>query len=117
MANLRGGSTLWNNASVGSNGVSAGVGVGEAPYVAVLITNSGGVSTNITIQTSGAATVSSGVNADMTGATWYDYVTVAPITVAANTSLCYDLSPFAPPYIRLKSSAATTLSAVVVANG
>ena len=121
MANLRGATNLWSNISVGSNGTSNPASVGSATSVCVFISNTGGSSTTITVQASGGGTPSAGENADLTGSTWFDYdrgeAGTNTLTVASGANIAFDLSPFAPPYIRLKSSAATTLTAFVVANG
>lgn len=119
--NLRGGTQVWLNTVVGAAGTSAGATVGSAPNVAVMIKNTGATSTDITIQAGAVATPQSGGNVDYTAIDWYDYdqgeTGASTVTVAAGAKKAFDLSPFAPAYIRLSSSAATTLSALVVSNG
>lgn len=118
--NLRGVTTVWNNATTGANGTSSTAYVAQATAVAALITVNG--ATNITFQTGEPGGGIAGINADTTNMTYFDLQKkdgsgVLQLTLAGAGNFAIDLSPFAPAYIRLKSSSSVTATAEIVTNG
>jgi hypothetical protein len=111
--------TVWASAAVGAGDESPAAYVGEASTVALLVSNEGGTPTNITVQVAVPVSRSAGRNAapDGADANWFDYGSFTAVAVAAGARVAIDLSPFAPPYVRLRSSAATTLTARVASLG
>lgn len=116
MATLRNQQNLWSNVAVGAGGVSPAVGIGPRTNVALFVI-AGGITT-ITIECSPGLDQVAGKNNfpddDQFYSLWKDDGSGAySIVLAANVGVCIDLSPFAPQYIRLKSSAAQTITAGV----
>jgi hypothetical protein len=115
MANtLRSQSNIWNAAVVGANGISPAVDIGVRTNVALFVASD--TATNITILCS-PGTGGSGRNSFPDDDAFYtlfkdDGSAAYTIAVPASaTGVCIDLSPFAPQYIKLKTSAAATLTA------
>lgn len=144
MASMRGGQKVWNalgaiggpdthvadGSAVAQNSYSSWAYVGSGPNVAVLISNTGANNATFKVQVSGSDAPQAGLNAITTsaadgGLVWYDYVprgsTSTPsLVVNAGTALGFDMSPFAPPFIRLMrtdSGSATTVNALVTCFG
>ena len=117
MPRVRGATALWKNVAVSAGGFSKPGSVGTAPYVAVFIENNGATPTIIDVQSAGMIVPIAGENADLTNLPWYDYVGFDTVTVPVGAKVCIDLSIYAPQYLRLKSSAATTLTATMVTSG
>jgi len=130
MANLRGESVLFfGDEAVDDTGVYSNAGYpGAMVNVAILISNTGSDAATVTFQVAGGPPAA-GRNPDMSTVTWHDLIDKADtantskvtLPVAAGASVALDLSPFSPPYLRLfaitGASDATTLEAVMVANG
>lgn len=109
MASLKGGDYLFNG-SVANNAASALFNVGPGPWVSIYITNTSAITPTFKIQAATVASPHAGRNAlDGTasgGLTWFDWIppgasATPSISVAQNAALCYDLSPFGPPFVRL----------------
>ena len=117
MASLKGGTSLYAAATnigvAGSATAKSSLGlIGPGPYVAVYIENGSAISLTFKIQASAVVNPEAGRNGlDSTdadgGLNWFDYTgpggdgAETTLTVAAGASICVDLSPFAPPFIRL----------------
>lgn len=110
MASLKGGETLWSNATLGSAAKSALAYVGPGPYVCLFISNPSAVALTFKVQVSGTAIAKAGRNAlDSTadgGLTWYDYTapggtSETAVAVGAGATLAFDLAPCSPEFIRL----------------
>lgn len=119
-ANLRGTTVVWNNVVTGANGTSAAAYVGQSTSVAVLIQVNG--ATNITLQTCEPAGGVAGINADVVNLQYFDMLkpdgtAVITLAFAGSGAQALDLSPFAPAYIRLKSSSSVTATGMIVSNG
>jgi hypothetical protein len=110
MSSLRGATKLWTAATVNTADASAYATPGAAPYVAVFITSDKSITVKVQVSAGGVA-VGAGLNELTTaadgGLTWFDYTDATAITVGAGGATCFDLSPFAPPYIRLVIVSAT----------
>ncbi len=135
MASLRGGQVLWAlGTSVADVAVSPLVNVGASPYVCVYVSNAhASIDTTFKIEVSGNAQPTPGRNAVADtadgGLVWYDYMnvksdgtfTVATFTVVHANDFAFDLSPFAPEFMRLKRTdsggANTSITAFVTAFG
>lgn len=127
MAQLRGGTQLWDAHSVATNDVSDWAYIGPGPYVAIYIDGSASSHAGtFSVQVAGIAADRAGLNdIDASqvpdgGLTWYDYNGATSLAVAAGAKICFDLSPFGPSLIRLKRTDATgtdTFSAVVTSFG
>lgn len=116
MANkLRGGQDLWTATAVGVGGTSNVAYVDGDQTVAIFMSNTGGTNTVITVQASDNRTPTAGRNS--VPSTWYNYVGADSITLNAGASICFDLSPFGPSFLRLSSSAATTIDAFATVVG
>jgi len=120
MASLRGGTPLWvPPTSVANNAVSPLVVIGPGPYVAIYLKNAhASVDCTFKVQVSASSLPAAGKNSiDSSqspdgGLDWYDLLdrrtgTVISLTSTHGTAVAYDLSPFAPPYIRLVRTDAT----------
>lgn len=119
MAQLRGGQTLWTDATVSAGDKSPLVEVGPGPYVALYIENLSAVNMTFTVEAAGTADPQAGRNAlDGTadgGLVWGTYVkngSTVTITVNANSSGVLDLSPFGPPFVRLHRTDVNAAGAV-----
>lgn len=129
MANLRSGVVVFDSVATTDGGVSSdAANPGQATNVAVMLRNEGATnSATVKIQCAGGPPAAGRNNIPSDDADWYDYQKAdgsgeISMVVAPQDSICIDLSPFAPAYIRLnaKSTAAgnsTTVSANIVANG
>src|SRR5690242_4359513 len=115
MAQLRGGDQLFVlGTSYGNAAKSNNADVGAAPNVALFISNAhGSIDCTFRVEASGAANPLAGRNvmdgsADA-GLSWFDYQVVKSdgtttdliLAVGHGDDLCFDLSPFAPQYLRL----------------
>lgn len=127
MAQLRGGTQLWNAQSIAQNDVSEWAYIGPGPYVTIYIDGSASSHAGtFSVQVAGIAADRAGLNnidasqgADG-GLTWYDYSGATSLAVAAGAKICFDLSPFGPSLIRLKRTDATgadTFSALITTFG
>jgi hypothetical protein len=114
MAVFRSQSIIWNNEAVGVNGISKAVDIGVRTNVALFVVSD--TITNITILCA-PGTGGSGRNSNPEDDAYFTlfkddgsgaYLIAVP---ASPTGVCIDLSPFAPQYIKLKTSAAATLTA------
>lgn len=116
MAVLRSQRNFWNNESVGANGISKAMKVGNRSNVAIFVASD--TITTVTILCAPGAG-GAGQNDNPEDDAFYtlfkdDGTGAFSIAVPANaTGVCIDLSPFAPEYIKLKTSAAATLTAGV----
>jgi len=127
MASLRGGQVLWSEASVSDGDSSALANIGPGPYVAVYISNSGANAATFDVEASVQLGPEAGRNAldgtDDGGLTWFPYQGASgteALVVSAGETICFDLAPFSPQFIRLlrtDSGTATTISAYVSAFG
>lgn len=125
MAFLRGGTKIWNAATVAQNNTSEIAYIGPGPWVVVYINSSGAASIDVQVAPSDAieaglnALTSTAVNQDG-GLVWHGLNGHTGIAVAANTPIAIDLSPFGAQFIRLKRTDATgtpTITAWVSAFG
>lgn len=114
---LRGAGNFWTAFVAGAGALSSVVYVGQAQAVSIMLKNSGASLTVITVQVGGNRVVKPGRNEEPGSGDWYDYSGADAISLAAGASICYDLTPFGPAYVRLKSSVATTLDAFATTNG
>ncbi|MBU6232245.1 hypothetical protein KGP36_06445 [Patescibacteria group bacterium] len=130
MASLKGGQVLYDGSSVADTAKSTLAYIGPGPYVAVYIDNTSAVNMTFKVQVTGTPTPMAGMNAlDGTadgGLTWYDYTgsggvgAETSITVNAGITQAFDLSPFAPEFIRLvrtDSNGPGTVAAFVTSSG
>lgn len=113
---LRSQGNIWNNESVGVNGISKAYDIGSRANVALFIVSD--TATNISILCA-PGTGGAGRNSNPEDDAFYTlfkddgsgaYLIAVP---ASATGVCIDLSPFAPQYIKLKTSAAAILTAGV----
>lgn len=108
--------SLWNNVAVGANGTSNAVELARSSdQLVIYVTTSG--ATTITLETAHSGAVSSeGVLSDTATTDWgplYYINTDSPVelVLAGAGSASWIVPDFAPGWIRLRSSAAVTLTA------
>lgn len=111
MASLKGGTSLWTNATLTAAGAkSENANIGPGPWVAVYIENTSAVALTFKVEVAGVPNPAAGRNAlDDTadgGLVWYDYIPqegagVLSIAVAGTSNIAQELSPFSPELMRL----------------
>lgn len=117
MASLRAGTLLFNAATPGAGTISSRAdNPGSSTHVALFIKNTGSVAATIVVQAAGAVGGNIGAGRNMlpeADSDWYIYnrvtgagVDILPLTltVDAGESVVFDLSPFAPPFLRLTAT-------------
>lgn len=124
MASLKGGTSLWSAATLGSAAKSAIAAIGPGPWVAVYVKNTSAVALTFKVQVAGVPNPVAGKNAiDNTvdgGLDWFDYIpagetAVLSLAVAGTTDIAIDLSPFSPELMRLVRTDAGGSAASVTA--
>lgn len=106
---IRGANSIAVSQPVGVGGVTSSAVVRPNPYVCLFVKNETATATTIQVQVS-LETKDSPLTDIGSPTDWFDY-TGASFSVAGNSLVAFDLAPFSPQILRLKSSAATTLSA------
>jgi hypothetical protein len=112
MASLRGSQVLWTAQTVNQNDTSPEAFVGTATNVVVMIKNTGANAATFKIQVAAPAAVSAGRNTDPVSTEWYDLSGQTAIAVAVGAQVAVNLSPFAPPYLRLNRTDATGVTTI-----
>lgn len=112
MANLRGGTKVWNAASPAQNNTSKIAYIGPGPWVVVYLEST--LAATLDIQVAPSDSVEAGLNALSSsavnqdgGLTWFGLNGHTGIVLTANTPIAIDLSPFGAQFVRLKRTDAT----------